>query len=117
MQLVANELASTSDGPVAVVTAFYEALGRGDGLAAAQRVIPEKRARGPLSGNAMTRFYSQLAAPLQLVEVTQINNQTVLARYRYKPRSGTMCNGEALLTLRNDPVGTLIERIHALKGC
>ena len=54
------------------VTQFYEALGRADGPAAAEAVVPEKRAHGPLSADAITQFYSRLAEPLALVSVARL---------------------------------------------
>jgi hypothetical protein len=64
---------SAPAGSLGAVTAFYEALGRADGFAASQRVIPEKRAQGPLSADTITRFYSQLSEPFRLLSVSQLD--------------------------------------------
>jgi hypothetical protein len=118
---VAN-IASQSDneaaaGSLAAVTAFYEALGRADGFSASQRVIPGKRARGPLSANAITQFYSQLSEPLRLLSVSQLDRRTVHARYHYRTAKGMTCDGEALVTTRPTEHAWLIEHVRAMKNC
>lgn len=100
-----------------VVTAFYQALGRADGPAAAGAIVPEKRTRGPLSAQAITRFYSRLAEPLHLDSVTQLDPRTVFARYRYRTAGGQLCDGEAQVTVRAAGDEFLIERVRALKNC
>jgi hypothetical protein len=99
------------------VTQFYEALGRADGPAAAEAVVSEKRAHGPLSADAITQFYSRLAEPLALVSVAQLDSRTVFARYRYRTVAGQSCDGEAQVTVRAAGLEFLIERIRALKNC
>jgi hypothetical protein len=99
------------------VTQFYEALGHGEGSAAAEAVIPEKRAHGPLSAEAITQFYSRLAEPLALVSVAQLDARTMFARYRYRTTVGQSCDGEAQVTVRPAGLEFLIERVRALKNC
>ena len=112
---------ATSDneaaGSLGSVTAFYEALGRADGFAASQRVIPEKRAHGPLSADAITQFYSQLSEPLQLLSISQVDRRTVHARYHYRTAKGVTCDGEALVTMRPTEHEWLIEHVRAMKNC
>jgi hypothetical protein len=114
---IASEKERENAGVLGVVTAFYEALGRGDGFAAAELVIPEKRARGPLSADAMTHFYSQLSEPLQLISVSQLDKSTVLARYQYRTGSGKLCKGRANVTITSVNGTNLIQSIKALDGC
>jgi hypothetical protein len=99
------------------VTQFYEALGGADGPSAAEAVVPEKRAHGPLSADAITQFYSRLAEPLALVSVARLDARTVLARYRYRTLAGRSCDGEAQVTVRTAGLEFLIERVRALKNC
>jgi len=121
MESLTRAVAALSPSPrgtvSGVVTAFYGALGRADGPAAAEAVVPEKRARGPLSAQAITQFYSRLAEPLQLVSVTQLDARTVFAQYRYRTLAGRVCDGEAQVTVRSAGDEFLIERVRALKNC
>jgi hypothetical protein len=96
---------------------FYEELGRADGPAAADAIVPEKRTRGPLSAQAITQFYSRLAEPLHLVSVAQLDPRTVFAQYRYRTAGGQVCDGEAQVTVRAAGDEFLIERVRALKNC
>ena len=105
------------NGAIGVVSAFYEALGRADGVAASALVIPEKRDRGPFSASEITRYYSGLSEPLWLLAVTRLDDRSVRARYRYRSASGTVCDGEAIVTLRQAGETSLIERVRALKKC
>jgi hypothetical protein len=106
-----------TDGAIGVVSTFYEALGRGDGPGASALVIPEKRDRGPFSASEITRYYSGLSEPLRLLAVTRLDDRSVRARYRYRSASGTVCDGEAIVTLRQAGETSLIERVRALKKC
>ena len=104
-------------GALGVVTAFYEALGRGDGVAASERVIPEKRTTGPFSPNAISQFYSHLAEPLHLVSVTRLDDGKVLAQYLYRTSAGKQCDGKAVIGLRLSEGLFLIDSIRALNNC
>jgi hypothetical protein len=108
---------SAPAGSLGAVTAFYEALGRADGFAASQRVIPGKRASGPLSADAITQFYSQLSEPMRLLSVSQLDRRTVHARYHYRTAKGVTCDGEALVTTRPTEHEWLIEHVRAMKNC
>jgi hypothetical protein len=100
-------------GALGVVTAFYEALGRGDGVSASERVIPEKRDFGPLSASAMTQFYSRLSEPLRLIAVSQQNDGSIIARYRYREVMKKRCEGQALIRLQYRGSELLIGQIKA----
>ena len=100
-----------------MVSAFYEALGRADGAAASARVIPEKRDQGPFSAMEITRYYSGLSEPLRLLAVSRVDDRSVQTHYRYRSASGTVCDGEAIVTLRQTGELLLIDRIRALKKC
>jgi hypothetical protein len=100
-----------------IATTFYEALGRADGNEAAKMLVPEKRTNGPLSAEAITQFYSRLAGPLNLIEIAEVDAQTVRARYRYRTAAGRLCDGHSLVTLRSLGGVALIERVRALNNC
>jgi hypothetical protein len=104
-------------GALGVVSDFYVALGRADGFTASEHVVPEKRERGPLSPDAITQFYSHLSEPLHLVSVTQLDDGSVLAQYRYRTSAGRNCNGKALVSLRLSAGKYLIDVIRALSKC
>jgi hypothetical protein len=109
--------ARDNDAGIAVVTEFYNALGRADGRTASQMVAREKRASGNFSANSITRFYSRLHEPLRLISATAIDETTVHARYRFKSLRHSVCNGEAVVHLRREQDGLLIERIRTFSGC
>jgi hypothetical protein len=100
-----------------LVTTFYDALGHANGDEAAKLVVPEKRASGPLSAQAITQFYSRLARPLNLIEIAEVDAQTVRARYRYRTAAGRLCDGRSVVTLRSLGGEALIERVRALNNC
>jgi hypothetical protein len=100
-----------------IVTTFYEALGQADGNEAAKLVVPEKRTNGPLSAKAITQFYSRLAGPLNLIDIAEVDAQTVRARYRYRTAAGRLCDGQSLVTLRSFGGVALIDRVRALNNC
>lgn len=113
-------LADVAPGPATpaeAVTGFYRALGRGDGIAAAGYLVPEKRGRGPFSAAAMQAFYGGLRRPLVLQSVEEIGPGTVRARYAFETRAGSVCDGEAVLRVRAEPDGQFIQNIRALSGC
>jgi hypothetical protein len=109
--------AAPSAGAIGVVSAFYEALGRADGAAASALVIPEKRDHGPFSALEITNYYSRLSEPLRLLAVSRFDDRSAHARYRYRSASGTVCDGEAIVTLRKVGEASLIESVRALKKC
>ncbi len=111
--------ARTAQGPAAdaVVRAFYEALGRADGRAAAELVVPERRTSGPFAPEAISRFYSTLAEPLRLVSVRSLGGDAVEARYRYRKPSGVACDGASVATVVRSTAGAFISRIKPSNGC
>jgi hypothetical protein len=112
-----GEVAPGPATPAEAVTGFYRALGRGDGIAAAGYLVPEKRGRGPFSAAAMQTFYGGLRRPLVLRSVDEVSPGTVRARYAFETLAGALCDGEAILRVRSEPDGLFIEHIRALSGC
>jgi hypothetical protein len=112
---VASIAAALDDAGAAAVTGFYRALGRGNGDDAANFIVPESRS-GPLSGEAMSRFYGDLVSPLELVSVEPQGAGAFAVRYAFRS-SGGQCNGRAVVkTVSRDGVD-LISSIRALDGC
>lgn len=103
--------------PVELVRAFYGHLATGDGEEASRLVIPAKRAAGPFSAEAMTRFYGALAEPIRLTSAYGRGGGAVFVRYRFTARGGRACEGAA--DVRTAFVGErrLIEAIHSYSGC
>ncbi len=81
--------------PVNAVLAFYEALSRADGTAAAALVIPEKRGIGPFNEKNISQFYSSLRDPLRVSSIDRVNDNVVHVRYRFTRPNGTSCIGDA----------------------
>lgn len=98
-----------------VVREFYQALGAGNGAAAAEYIAPEHRS-GPLSAEAMTRFYSRLSEPLRLTAVNQISASDFFVSYRFKA-PGRTCRGRAVVRTIAKGGEDFIENIRALDGC
>jgi hypothetical protein len=103
-----------SDSMIETVRAFYSALAGADGNRAASLVIPEKRAKGPLSASAITKYYSSLSKPLQLVGLVSLGENRYQADYSYGvgPRN---CHGSAVVTIVQRNGGPLVEGIKAPK--
>jgi hypothetical protein len=101
---------------LAVVRAFYTALGRGDGAAASALVIPAKRT-GNYAPAALTRFYGSLKQRLQLVSVDTAGGGVVEVHYAYAPAHGPVCNGAAMVRTQTQGGHTLISRIEPANGC
>ncbi len=99
------------------VRAFYSALEQGDGAEAARFVLPSKRASGPLSAGAMTRFYGSLATPLKLKDVRPLGQSDFEVRYGYRVGRGAMCNGRAVVSTVLNVGSNLIASIRSLSGC
>jgi class 3 adenylate cyclase/ankyrin repeat protein len=99
-----------------VVSAFYLALGRGDGATASSLVIPEHQ-NGGLGAQAITNFYSRLIVPLQLLSVVQLPPNDYQATYTYRASVKSACNGSATVTVTDRNGRYLIEKIDAHGGC
>jgi hypothetical protein len=82
---------------VAAVRSFYGALSRGDGASAAQFVVPGKRSSGPLSGAALSRYYSSFRRPLRLRSVAPVDANRVRVAYDYVLADGRLCQGQAIV--------------------
>ena len=96
------------------VRAFYSALTSGDGNRAASLVIPEKRANGPLSASVITRYYSSLSKPLELVGLVSLGDNRYQADFSYG--AGTRaCHGSAVVTLVQRDGSTFVRGIRAQK--
>lgn len=103
--------------PMTTVRAFYLALAAGSGSEAARFVVPEKRASGPLSADAMTRFYGNLAEPLRLIDVERLAADEYRVRYAFVARGGKRCDGVSMVRTRQVQRDNLIESIRSLSGC
>ncbi len=99
------------------VQAFYLALAAGSGDQAARFVVPEKRASGSLSADAMTRFYRNLEQPLWLIDVSRLGADEYKARYRFVARGQGRCDGAAVVRTVARNGENLISSIKALNGC
>jgi hypothetical protein len=107
---------SAYSGGEAVVRAFYDALGNGDGEVASALVIAEKRSSEAFSPRAITRFYGGLREPLRLTEVTPLDDRAFRVSYRYSA-GRSRCDGEAVVSLASRNGRDLIRSIEALNGC
>lgn len=103
--------------PVALVRAFYDDLGAGDGDQASELVAPQKRERGPFSPQALTRFYSSLPEPIRLVNAYPHSGGSVFVRYRFTAAGGHVCDGNADVKTAWVGERLLIESIHSYSGC
>jgi Caspase domain len=114
-----QETSSVSSGPTGAndpaiaVKAFYGALSRADGKAAAALIVPEKRRTGPFSEDGITQFYSALRAPLLLQSVEPADNDTVYVKYSFTRANGTVCNGNATVRVTRRDGKALIQGISA----
>ena len=99
------------------MTRFYRALERGDGHEAAMLVVPEKRQSGPLSEEALTAFYSNLAIPLHLIDASPTNTGSIIVKYKYTHRGWKFCNGLSTVYMYEDIGNTLINEIHSESKC
>jgi hypothetical protein len=98
------------------VQGFYLALAADNGKQAVAFLVPEKRQSGPLSANAITKFYGVLDEPLSLIDVIPIASNEYKVRYTFVSHRTKRCNGEALV--RTQLKGeNLITSIQSLSGC
>jgi hypothetical protein len=100
-----------------VVRTFYAALGIGDGAAASALVIPEKRAKGPLSAKELTDFYSHLVKPLRIVEINSAGRNLFSVKYNYTRAGGHVCDGKSLVGVATRGESIFIEKIQSQSGC
>ena len=100
-----------------VATAFYQDLGRGDGIRASDLIVPEKRLRGPLSIISLTDFFGNLFQPLRLRSVESEPSGDVYVTYVYASAPGRVCHGHLKLSFTNRGGVVLISRINAEGSC
>lgn len=98
------------------IRAFYTALHDGQGEIASGLVVPEKRIIPAFIPTNLTRFYGELAKPIQLIGIEQTNATTYSVRYTYST-SSKVCNGEAIVTTAEHEARHYIHGIKALNGC
>ena len=100
-----------------VVGQFYQALGRGDGEAASNFIIPEKRDAGPLSPTELSSFYANLRSPLILDGIEIVGDNQATVRYRYTESNGRSCTGYSVITFVQRDSNTFMAKIEAPNGC
>jgi hypothetical protein len=105
-----------ADAGATTVRAFYAALGRGDGEAASNFVIPEKRGAGPFAPDSISRFYGSLIEPLKLTDLKPQKPGEYLVGYQFRA-SSRRCQGRAIVTMTQREGLSLIDKIHPLDGC
>lgn len=98
--------------PIGTVKKFYAALSIADGDAAAALVIPEKRGVGPFNEQNIARYFGNMAMPLRVDSVRQLDADTIEVRYTYRVTE-SVCS--ALATVRTEFMlgNTLISGIKA----
>jgi hypothetical protein len=96
---------------------FYNALARGDGARAAAVVVPEKREKGPLSADELTRYYSSLRAPLRVTKIDPMNDDRVFVRYHFVTADNHICLGSAIVDTTPHDGGALVSGVHVFHGC
>jgi hypothetical protein len=99
------------------VQAFFLALAAGNGDEAASFVIPDKRHVGPLSADAMTRFYGNLDEPLTLLDVVPVRQDEYRVRYTFVTRAPRRCDGVAIVRTTRANGENFISSIKAVNGC
>ena len=102
--------------PIGTASGFYAALSRADGFGAQTFLVPEIRGHRNFEPGAMSRFYGALSESLVLLTAQQTSVDQVRVRYHFRGDSG-ICDGGAILTLRQVGTDLLIESIHAENGC
>jgi hypothetical protein len=104
---------AVSDEGAAVVAAFFDALGRGDGVAAAALIIPEKR-KGNYDPQRMTQTYSKFASRLHLTGVVASGPHTYQATYTYQTSAAnSVCTTTATVTVTERAGQYFIQSIRA----
>ena len=101
----------------ATVRAFYSALSAGDGASAAQLVVPAKRQSGPLSADALTRYYSSFRRPLQVRSLTRVDANTFQVAYDYVLADGGVCRGSSAVEVVQGDGVPLVSRIRTRGPC
>lgn len=99
-----------------VIRAFYAALGDGQGVAASELIVPEKRRVPAFSPAVLSRFYGGLKEPIRLIGISQSGPNSFIARYRYATQT-TRCDGRVSITTTARKGRNFIQGIRALDGC
>lgn len=102
---------------LSVVREFYHALGRGDGEAAADFVVPERREAGALSAAELDAFHRGLASQFALDGVDQSDGNQVIAHYRYVAKDGRVCAGYSFVRLVERGGSPMIAGVEKANGC
>lgn len=104
-------------GASATVRAFYSALSAGDGASAAQFVVPAKRQSGPLSADALSRYYSSFRRPLRVRSVIPLDADTVGVTYDYVLADGRVCRGRSAVNVVQRDGRSLVSSIRTNGPC
>jgi hypothetical protein len=112
-----REHRAPSSDNLSVVREFYRALGRGDGEAAADFVIPERREAGALSAVELAAFHRGLASQFALDGVDPSDGNQVIAHYRYVAKDGRVCAGYSFVRLVERGGTPLIAGVEKANGC
>ncbi len=82
--------------PATTIRAFYETLSDGQGEAASQMVVAEKRRSGPLAPGNLTRFYGK-QGERRSFDGSSSAPSVFVAHYRYAT-ANSICDGRAVVT-------------------
>lgn len=102
--------------PATTIRAFYSALEDGQGEIASSYVVPEKQSIPAFVGANLTRFYGELAKPIQLIEIAQIDAESYIVKYAFATKSKA-CEGKANITTTVRDGRNFILSIKPLNGC
>ena len=109
--------AASNTNALQTVSAFYAALGEGDGASASSLVVPSKRRSGPLSAGELTRYFSSFRRPLRVRSATALDEDTVRVAYDYVLPGGRLCRGQAVVDVVASGERALISRIRSRGPC
>jgi hypothetical protein len=98
------------------IRAFYEALADGQGAAASQMIVPEKRSLEAFSPQGLSSFYGRLTRPLRLLGISRIDNSNYAVHYQYSAKR-VNCDGHAIVVTIVRGGRNFIQSIRALNGC
>ncbi|CAK0775212.1 hypothetical protein CCP2SC5_680017 [Azospirillaceae bacterium] len=83
---------------VNVIRGFYDALSRGDGAAAQEYLIEEKRNRGPYTVSSIETYFSNLSPRLRVGRISQNAGGKIVVEYSYGRAGGKSCSNRAVVT-------------------
>jgi hypothetical protein len=100
-----------------VVKQFYAALAQDDGGTASALVIPEKRDSGPLSADAITKYYAGFQTPLHVTAEQDMGASGVMVAYHYADADGAQCSATVMVqTAQDGSASPWITGIKVIKG-